>query len=304
MVDLRQFKIFLAIWETKSFSKAAEQVHLTQPTVSAHIKSLEEELGVRLFDRKGREVVPTKAAKRLLPMARQIVRLASQASEEMRRFAGQEGGSLEIGGSNIPGQYILPRLLGRFKQIHPDITIRLQIADTAAVIAAVESSTLELGMVGAVMDKKRLVFLPCFSDELILAVPQGHRLYGRQQVDPAELLEEPFVIRETGSGTRATFEKSLSQQLGIQISRLNIVAEMGSTEAIRQAVKAGVGLAVISGLAIKEDVESGRLHAARIEGLELKRNFYLVWHSMRTLAPITDAFKEFILEQGGKEARG
>ena len=299
MADIRQFRIFLAIWETRSFSRAAEQVHLTQPTVSAHIKALEEQLGVTLFDRKGRQVVPTRAAKRLFPMARQIVRLASQAEEEMRRFSGESGGTLEIGGSNIPGQYILPALLGRFKKDHPDITIRLQIGDTAAIIAAVESSSLELGMVGAVMDKRRLVFTPCFQDELVLAVPEGHPFWGRSHVLPEELPEGvPFVIREAGSGTRATFERGLAG-LGLQVSRLNIVAEMGSTEAIRQAVKSGVGLAVISSRSVKDELANGALWACRIKGLPLKRNFYLVWHSMRTPAPVTMLFRRFLLEQGG-----
>ncbi len=296
MLDLRQLYIFLAIWETRSFSKAAERVHLTQPTISSHVKALEEELGVVLFDRRGRHVVPTRAAERLLPMARQLLRLSRQASDEMKHFAEDTCGVLELGGSNIPGQYILPGFLGRFKSENSGITIRLKIADTAGIIADVESNGLELGMVGAMIDRKRLVFQPCFRDQLALAVPKGHRFFGIEEISPDELIGEPFIVRESGSGTRTSFEQELLDVHGIRISALNVVAEMGSTEAIRQGVKAGVGVAVFSRRAMEESVRHNEIWPCKIAGMDLSRNFYLVWHSMRTLSPVTLAFKRFLLD--------
>ncbi|MBW1926908.1 MAG: LysR family transcriptional regulator [Deltaproteobacteria bacterium] len=295
MMEIRQLQVFLAVWENRSFSRAAHEVHLTQPTVSGHIQVLEENLGVRLFDRSGREVTPTKAGELLYPFVRQILRLNLQAEREIAKFLGQEKGSLDLGGSNIPGQYILPGLIGRFKAGRPNIRVMLRISDTAAIAAAVASGELEMGMVGAVVREKGLSFEPCFHDEMVLIVPQGHRLAdcGKASID--DLASEPFVLREKGSGTRLATERALQAAGNLQLSDLQIVAEMGSTEAIRQAVRAGLGCSVVSRLAVRDDLEYGLLHAPVLEGVQLSRKFYLIWHNQRSLSPLALAFRNFLL---------
>ncbi|MBW1670943.1 MAG: LysR family transcriptional regulator [Deltaproteobacteria bacterium] len=297
MIEIRQFQVFLAVWENRSFSQAAHKVYLTQPTVSGHIRALEETLGARLFDRSGKEVTPTKAGEVLYPFARQILRLNLQAEREIAMFLGQEKGSLDLGGSNIPGQYILPGVIGRFKVERPNIRMILHISDTAAIVASVANGELELGIVGAVVQKKGLSFEPCFHDDMVLIVPPGHRLADRRQVSIDDLASEPFVLREKGSGTRLATERALQAAGNLHLSDLQIVSEMGSAEAIRQAVRVGLGCSIISRCAVTDDLEHGLLHALVLEGVQLSRQFHLVWHNQRTLSPLVLAFRSFLLSE-------
>lgn len=295
-MDIHQFKIFMAVWETGSFSQAARKVYLTQPTVSGHIQSLEEQAGARLFNRDGRKITPTKAGELLYPYARQILRLQTQASRDLSLFLDSEKGSLEIGGSNIPGQYILPVLLGRFKKNHPDIQLMLRIGDTASIIDAVASGELELGMVGAVLYKKALSFKACFDDELVLVIPPGHPLADRKEVIPADLRHEIFIVREKGSGTRFAAARALESTGEFNPNQLKIIAEMGSTEAIRQAVKAGLGCAILSKRAVEDDVRHGLIRSPELKGVDMHRQFYLVHHEKRSLSPLALAFKKVIMK--------
>lgn len=295
MIEIRQLQVFLAVWEKRSFSRAAQEVYLTQPTVSGHIRVLEETLGVRLFDRRGKEVTPTKAGEILYSFARQILRLNLQAEQEIVMFLGQEKGSLDLGGSNIPGQYILPAVIGRFKAERPNIKVILRISDTAAIVAAVAKGELELGMVGAVIQKKGLSFEPCFHDDMVLIVPPDHRLADCGQASIEDLASEPLILREKGSGTRLAMERALQAAGNLQLSDLQVVAEIGSAEAIRQAVRAGLGCSIISRCAVTDDLKHGLLYAPVLEGVQLSRQFYLIWHNQRTLSPLAHAFRSFLL---------
>ena len=171
MLETRHLQVFMAIWELHSFSKAAEKLYLTQPTISGHLKSLETILGTTLFNRSTRNISPTKAGELFHPFARKILNLMSQSEEEMNLFIGRKKGTLEIGGSNIPGEYILPPAIGRFKQDHPEIKITLKIGDTEDIVAAVADGLLELGMVGAIMDRPDIIFEACLVDDLVLIAP-------------------------------------------------------------------------------------------------------------------------------------
>jgi len=297
MIEIRQFQVFLAVWENRSFSRAAQEVYLTQPSVSGHIRALEEILGVRLFDRSGKDVTPTSAGEVLYPFARQILRLNLQAEREIAMFLGQEKGSLDLGGSNVPGQYILPGVIGRFKAERPNIKVILRISDTATIVASVANGELELGLVGAVVPKKGISFEPCFHDDMILVVPPGHRFADRGQVSIDDIASEPFVLREKGSGTRLTMERALRAAGNLQISDLQIVTEMGSAEAIRQAVRAGLGCSIISRRVVTDDLEHGLLYASVLEGVQLGRQFYLIWHNQRSLSPLALAFRDFLFSQ-------
>ncbi len=293
MLDSRQLQVFMAIWEKRNLSLAAEAVFLTQPTVSAHLRALEEQLNVRLFNRTPKEVVPTAAGELLYPYIQRMVRLNRQAEEALSRFAGEEAGLLEIGASNIPGQYVLPRLLGAFRKERPGVDIRLRVADTARVSAEVLEGRIELGLVGARISRKRLIFQEWFHDELVFVTDPEHEFRKRSSINFHQMISQPFIMRERGSGTRLTIEKALSDR-GISTDRLNIIMEMGSTEAVRQGVKAGVGCAIISSRAVRDDVDCGLLHTPRVTDFELKRKFYLVMCSGRTLSPVTETFRKFI----------
>jgi DNA-binding transcriptional LysR family regulator len=297
MLDIHHLRIFLAVWREKGFSGASRIIYLTQPTVSGHIKALEEALKTRLFDRTGKEVLPTKAGEVLYPYAKRILQLVVEAEEAIDTFVKGENGQLRIGGSNIPGQYILPGLIGRFRAAKKDISIVLRISDTAGIAGMVASGEIELGMAGAILDQPNLTFKPCMDDQMVLVLPKGHRLCGADEVDFSEVLSEPFITREKGSGSRLTAEKALMSAGWPCFDRLNIVAEVGSTEAMRQAIKAGLGLAIISRQAVEDDIRAGLFHAAKIKGVDLRRKFYLLWRKNRTLSPLALAFSSFISQQ-------
>jgi len=302
MLETRHLQVFMAIWELHSFSRAAEKINLTQPTVSGHLKSLETILGAELFNRTARQISPTKAGELFYPYARKMLNLMAQAEREMDLFIGREKGTLDIGGSNIPGEYILPLAIGRFKKDRPVIKITLKIGDTEDIVNAVAEGRLELGMVGAVIERPEVVFEACLVDELVLAAPPGSSLAGKKQVTMAELDSYPFIMREKGSGTRKTIEKALElAPESLRGGKLAIIAEMGSTEAIRQAVKAGVGCSIISRRAVEKDVELGLMSAASLPELDLKRQFYLILPKQRRLSPLAVEFRRFMQQNCPQE---
>ncbi len=298
LMDIRALEVFCRIVELKSFSKAADAVYLTQPTVSGHIKGLEDFVGIKLLDRLGREVVPTKAGELLYGYAKQVLALRSQALQALEEYKGSLKGHLIIGGSNIPGEYILPALLARFKTRYPEISITLKIADSRDIGRGVLEGAYELGVVGAKFNDGQLEYVELLKDELVLALPAGHMWAARPQVALRELLTEPIILREVGSGSRKVLEDAL-ESAGLNSSSLMVVAELGSTEAIRQAVKGGAAISVISLRAIQEDLEWGTIRTVPLEGVRLTRDFYLVYHKNRSRSPLCDAFSAFLLESVG-----
>ncbi len=298
-MDLKGLEVFCHLVELKSFSKAAEAVTLSQPTVSGHIKALEEEIGVRLFDRLGRGAVPTKAGELLYGYAKRMLVLRAEAVQALDQYQGTLRGQIVVGGSNIPGEYILPPLLARFKAAHPEVSISLKIGDSREIVDGVAGGALELGAVGAKFDDHGLEYVKFAEDELVLAFPPDHRWAGRRTVRPADLEREPVISRERGSGSRRTVERTLAEG-GMNVKALRVVAEMGSTEAVLQAVKAGAGIAIISRRAIEEDVRLGTLAMAGIAGLQVRRDFFLVTHRSRSKSPVCRAFLDFVLQASGR----
>ncbi len=294
-MDIRQLELFCKVADLKSFSKAAEAISLTQPTASGHIKSLEDAFGLRLFDRLGREVALTQAGKILYDYAHQILALRQEAIQALQQFTGAMKGTLRLGGSTIPGEYLLPPLIGEFKKRHPHVGISLQIGDSASVCQGVLEGKIEFGVVGARMDEAHLVFETFREDELILVVHPQHPWAAKGKVGVRNLTDHPFILREEGSGSRRTMEERL-QDLGLDVRRLQVVAEMGSSEAVREAVKAGVGASIISRFAVRSDLEMGLLKEVAIAGASLTRDFYIAHHKVRYRTPICQAFHAFLLE--------
>ncbi len=302
-MDIRALEVFCKIVELKSFSRAAEAVYLTQPTVSGHIKVLEEFVGVKLLDRLGREVLPTKVGELLYGYAKQILALRNQAIQALGEYKGSLKGHLVIGGSNIPGEYFLPTLLATFKARYPEISITLRIAGSREIVRGVLEGTVELGAVGAKFDDGQLIYLKLLEDELVLALPPGHAWATKPVVALKELVEQPMILREVGSGSRKVFEDAL-HAAGLDSSALTVVAELGSTEAIRQALKSGAGVSVISLRAIQDDLDRGTLRTVPLEGIRLTRDFFLVYHKNRSRSPLCEAFANFLLESVSSKAAG
>lgn len=292
-MDLKQLEIFAKIVDLKSFSRAAEAVYLTQPTVSGHIQSLEEELGVKLLDRLGREVSPTKAGKVLYDYAKRIVALRDEARQALDQLMGRMKGEIVVGGSTIPGEYLLPAIIGRFRDKYPEVTVVLKIGDTAEIINKVLEGECEAGIVGSKVDDNRLEYREFVKDELVIISSSGYPLQKKGDFTAKELGSIPFIMRERGSGSRMTIEKRLSE-IGVDPSGINIVAEMGSTEAVKQAVKAGLGISIVSSMAVKEDIRHKTLKVIPFKGKRFLRSFYIVTHRGRTVSPIGQKFLEFL----------
>lgn len=299
-MDFRQLEIFCKVLELGSFTKAGEAVYLTQPTISEHIKSLEEDLDTRLLDRMGKEVIPTKAGEIIYKYAKQLLELRVEAKQVLEKFSRKMVGEITIGGSNIPGEYVLPYLLGKFKESYPDISIYLRIGDTRDIIDEVLNNRIEIGIVGAKIQNRRLEYSEFIKDELVLAVPPAHPWASRTSIRPEELKDGSFIIRERGSGTRMTIENVL-HKVGIGFNRLNIIAEMGSTEAVRQGIKAGIGVSILPKRAIEDELKSGTLKEKKIEGVRFVRSFYVVILKGKTISPLVHTFFGFLLESIPKE---
>jgi DNA-binding transcriptional LysR family regulator len=292
-MDLWQLKIFCKVVELKSFSRAGKTVHLSQPTVSSHIKDLEDHFGCRLIDRLPKEAVATKAGELLYGYARKILSFSHKIEAAMAEFNGRIKGRLLIGGSTIPGAYLLPRMIGAFTAQYPEVTISLVVEDTEKVIDGVMSGNLEMGVVGAESGEKKIFQEKLIEDEMRLIVPENH-IWAKKRAIPLDLLlTEPFIVRENGSGTLASIQLSLASR-GYTIEDLKIAAEFGSTEAVRQGIKNNVGVSILSTLAVSEDLKIGSLKSIAVKGLKLKRSFYLTRHKYRSLSPLSRVFIEFL----------
>ena len=301
-MDLRRLQVFSKVYEHRSFSRAAEAVLLSQPTVSGHIKTLEDELGIQLFDRLGREIMPTKAAELLYDYAKRILEEVEEAQQAVDAFLGRLRGELKVGGSTIPGQYVLPTLIGAFHMEHPQVRTVLTIGDTAEITSQVLSGELELGVVGASTPEERLAFTPLMGDLVSLVAWPEHPLVGHK-VSVADLAEHAMILREAGSGTQMFVNRALKKG-GLEPADLNVAARMGSTMAVIQGVRAKVGLGFISHRAVREEVAAGRVVELNVNGMNLRRQFYLTTRRHRSHSPAAQAFMNLCLARLTDEFNG
>jgi DNA-binding transcriptional LysR family regulator len=295
-MDLRQLEVFAGVYELRSFSRTASSLRLTQSTVSEHVRLLEEELGTRLFDRLSRETVPTRAGELLYSYARQMLALRSQARQAVDDFLGQIAGMLLVGASTIPGEYVLPAVIGRFRERHPRVAITLQISDSRGIVQAVLDGQVDVGVVGADPGNRGLETRALMPDELVLVVPPGHRWSGRPEVSVDELRTEPLIVREAGSGSRQALERAL-EATGCSLGEMQIIADIGSTSAIKQAVKAGVGVSVMSRRAAEDECRHGLIACVKLKDLVVTRHFYVITHASRSRSPLCRAFLEFLADE-------
>lgn len=286
-MTLRQCEVFLAVARERSFSRAAERIHLSQPTLSEHVAELEKELGAPLFLRRGREVTLTEAGRVFHPRAARVVLAAEEARQAVADVGGLVRGSLIVGASTTPGIYVLPAAIAAFRARHPGIELTLHIANSRTIEERVRANELDLGVVGGhVLGAGERCLAAGLDDELILIVPPGHPWARRREVPVAGLAEQPLLMREEGSATRYVTERAL-QQAGV---RARAAMELGHTEAIKQAVMAGLGVAVVSIHAVRGELETGRLVALPVRGLQLRRHFHVIHDQERSLTASAGAF--------------
>ncbi len=294
--DLRQLEIFVKIVDLGSFSKAAKAVFLAQASVSERIATLEKMVGVQLLDRLGRQVTPTKAGELLYKHAVLLLDMKKTACLEMEQFMGVKRGEIRLGGSTIPGEYILPKILGRFCRLNPLISVNLSVADSVSIETRVLNGNLELGVIGSKTVKNNLACHELWADELVLAVPPEHPWAHQTTVSLESLFEEPFIFRERGSGTFEIFDKYLLSKDTGGLKALKAVARLGTSTAVKEGVKAGLGISILSYRALETELAAGALRALQIENLPMHRSFYLIRDKRRVSSPLCIALRDFLLK--------
>jgi DNA-binding transcriptional LysR family regulator len=295
-MDTRQLRIFTAVYKTRSFTRAAAELFTSQPTISEHMRNLEEHLGCKLFDRLGRSIMPTPQAELLYPKAVEILNEMDKISTMLAAVSNVVSGELLLGASTIPGAYILPRYAAAFKKRFPGVSFQVTISDSAQIIKNICDNQLYLGVVGVRIPGKKVEYAPFGSDELVLAVNGGATIPA--EITPDDLAELNFLLRESGSGTRKNIEIFLSQ-LDIDTSQLRVSAVLGSSTAIKEAIKSDLGVSIISRLAIRDELKSGVLREIKVRGLHMKRNFYIATPAKRTIPNHYLAFAESLNQQIG-----
>jgi DNA-binding transcriptional LysR family regulator len=268
--------------ELSNFTGAARTLGLTQAAVSQRVHVLEEALGTPLFKRKGGRVLLTNAGQKLYDYAQRILDLHREARREVTGQETPPAGELLPAASSIPGEHLLPALLSAFRRMHPHIQIRATVSDSMGVMAQVERGEVSLGLVGRRADNPHLDFHFLAKDRMVLIVPPAHPLGKRKKVSVKQLAGHALVLREVGSGLRHCFEKSLDKA-GRSLSDFQVALELGSNEAIKEAVLQGVGVAVLSVYAVQKELKAGQLHALTVSDLHCDREMFTVLDPRRVL---------------------
>jgi len=295
-ITLQQMEAVVALIAEGSFSRAAEKMHLTQPALTKNIKNVENCLGLKIVNRSNSGITLTAEGRMVYSYARRIINLRNEAGDKLRQMRGNTGGDIYIGASTIPATYILPAVLSAFRVKSQSVRVHIQTADSEEVINMVLGGEAEIGFVGKKPLNKKLVADPLWPDRLVLAVPRNHPWCKKKAVTLKELSQEPFVVREKGSATREVMELYLKEHKATSFGEFNICGELGSSEAVKEAVIAGLGVSIISIHAVSRDLQRGLLQEVTIAGCRLERDFYMIRLRQLDLKQIHKLFINFIKE--------
>lgn len=290
---LRQLKVFEAVARLMSFSRAADELHLTQPAVSIQVKRLEEHADNLLFEQFGKKIYLTPAGTELLAFSRTIIQQFEAAESAMMQFKGVSGGKLNVGVISA-GDYFFPRLLVEFASRHRGVVLNFTVHNREELLTHIAENLTDLAIMvrpPSDMGTENLPFAP--HPYVIVAAPD-HRLADKKRIPLAMLLREPFVVRERGSDTR----QSMEEGFGAALRDLKIAMEIRSTETIKQAVIAGMGVSFLSAHTISQEMKAGSLRVLDVVGFPVMLNWYVVHRHSKHLSPVAQAFKEFLLDEG------
>lgn len=296
-MDFRQLETFIEVANLKSFSRAAEKLYITQPTVTNHIQNLEKELGTILVNRSGKNISLTAAGNLLYKYAINIVNSCEMAKFDLAVHKGRIQGHLNIFSSSVPRKYILPQIIKDFSNKYPDVSFTLSDKDSKNVVQSILNADTDFGIVGAKHPYNNLDYIELMEDNLVLITPNNSS-YTEPNYSSLKLntiLNEKFIFREKGSGTRNLLENKLKEK-GIDTKKLSVFAYIEDTETIKELVSLGLGISFISQKAIKDDIKLGKYKVYYVEDLNLYRKFYFVYHNKRQLSPLNETFKEFVLD--------
>tara|TARA_Y100001935_G_scaffold254446_1_gene263544 strand:+ start:1593 stop:2498 length:906 start_codon:yes stop_codon:yes gene_type:complete len=287
----RRLQVFHTVARLLSFTKAAETLHMTQPAVTFQVRQLEEYFNTRLFDRTHNRISLTEAGERVFDYADNIFELYSEMENAVSEMTGEISGSLTIGASTTIAEYMLPALLGDFRNQYPEVSIHLKVANTDGIVSMVENNTIDLGVVEAPVSNKNLVVDKCRDDRLVAIVPPGHELALKPKVAMEELLEYPFICREEGSGTREVISEFICNTDACRHA-MEVAMELGSPEAVKGAVEAGMGISVVSNATIQKELRLGTLLALQIDP-PLERPFSFVHQKQKFRVRVMEELLEF-----------
>ncbi|MFA4915640.1 MAG: selenium metabolism-associated LysR family transcriptional regulator [Syntrophales bacterium] len=303
-ITIQQMESLIQLIAEGNFSRAAKKLFLTQPALTKHIKNMEDLIGIRVVNRGDGGISLTPGGRILYDYARRIIKLRNEAKEKIMQVLENESGNIYIGASTIPATYILPYVLSDFRKSYPAIKADVQAADSEETIEIILNNQAEIGFVGKKPLHRKLHVEPLWQDRLILLVPGGHRWAGKGPVTLDELSREPFILREKGSGTREVIETYLKENSGMNLAQFNIVVGMGSSEAVKEAIIAGLGISALSSYAVERELRQGILVEVPIEGRRFERCFYLIHRRQFSLMRHHRLFLDFVKSYtlAGREA--
>jgi DNA-binding transcriptional LysR family regulator len=290
-MNIEQLYTFREVARLGSFSEVAKKLGISQPAVSFQIQKLEQELGIRLIDRSQRVIALTGAGRRLLSFAETVDNERERLLGDLEQLRDEVAGELRLYASTIPGEYLLPPLLARFKQLHPAVKIQVDVSDSLTVIDRIAGGSGEIGFCGIAPQGRELEFFRITGDEIVLIVPQEHPFARKGEITPDELTGEPFIFREATSGTQRSLQDLLARA-GLDITKWTPHLVLGSTQAVMFTVAGGAGIAFVSDVAVKRC--PGGVRQVSVRGLELRRDFYCVYRKERIVSRLHREFIDFI----------
>lgn len=298
-LNLHQLATFQVVAKHCSYVRAAEELHFSQPAVSAQIRQLEQSLGVKLFDQIGRKTHLTQAGEELYSFSQKIFSVIDDTLDTLDALRSPHYGRLSVGADTTVGSYVIPGWLGKFHQIYPEVDISLEVLNRAALIDALVNNRIDLAVIGSVPDDIPVVIEPFARNELVLIASSSHRLAGLSEIPLTELAKEHFLLREVGSGTRAALENVFHDAA----LPLLISMQVGNNSAIKQGVAAGLGVALISRVALDMELETNRLVILDVEGFPIIRQWRIVHLKEKNLPATARAFKSFLIQHADKRLR-
>ncbi len=287
----RRLQVFYRVARALSFTRAAESLSMSQPAVTFQVRQLEEDFGTRLFDRSHNKISLTPAGRAVFDYAERIFTLYDEMEQAVQAMTGENRGTVTIGASTTIAEYMLPALFGDFRDAYPQVRLRLQVGNTEEVVAQVADNSIELGIVEGAVHNKHLLVEPCRIDRLVAVVPPDHDLASAERLPARRIADFPCIFREQGSGTRSVFAQYLREQ-GMDEADLDNALELGSTEAIKGAVEAGMGLSVVSEATVAKELALGSLCALPLEP-PLTRDFSFVRQRQKFRSRLGEALFEF-----------
>jgi len=298
MINLDRLRIFQAVAEARSFTRAAEVVHLTQPGISKHIKQMEEYYGIPLFDRLGKKVALTQAGEILSEATEEIMASATAAEQRIEELKGLHGGKLALGASFALGIYVLPAVLAAFRKRYPEVGVTVDISLSAKIMAKILANKLELGLVSQEAHDPRLFARQFMTDELIAVVPSNHPWANRKRIRPQELMKETFIVAARGAGVRAAVEERLKEK-GIVLTN---VIDFGNVEGVKRAVEAGLGISIQPRSVVQREISARSLIGVSLAGLDDKLGRFYVCRRDKHLSNAAQAFLALLRAQTRKLA--